>query len=154
MQTLTKQRTAGVAYTNVLAEAETIKNDAAAALEVMSPSDSCRQGDVYVIMLDEAPTKASDFAGRQLAPGSTQGSRHVAVGNCELYTPDDASATAILNRLIPATKNHQQFFGPVIQAAEPVTIEHPEHGDRTLPVGTYLCTYQRAYADEVRRAQD
>lgn len=150
----TKTKTAASAYKAVVQSAEKIVNSDPATIPFIDAGDTVRQGDVYLIALDAEPKRQGPYAGRQLAPGNTQGSRHVAEGDCELYTPDEASATAILNRLIPATKGHRQFFGPVILARGPVTITHPEHGDRTLAAGTYLVTQQRTFADEIRRAAD
>lgn len=144
---------AATAFDAVRVAAESIRSDAPATVPAMEPGDVLRQGDLYVIALDSAlpgkPTHA-----RQLAPGTTQGSRHVAEGPCEVVEPEGSAALSALHRLIPATRAHRQFVGPAIHATAPITIAHPEHGDRTLPPGDYLVTYQRAWADEVRRTQD
>ncbi len=149
-----KNLTAKSAYDRIASVAETIRNGDPAAIAVMSAGDVVRQGDLYLIALDESPTKAKPYLGRQLAPGSTQGSRHVVDGECYLFEAESDSALAILNRLIPATEGFEVFLGPAIVAAEPVTITHPEHGHRTLPAGAYLTTYQRSWANEVRRQED
>lgn len=153
-KTRTKAATAKAAYRAVAREAEKIKSDAPATLAAMAAGDVLRQGDIYVVCLDaEVPTTGPHP--RQLAPGTTQGSRHVAGGDCDVLVVDERAATAALNRLVPATRGHAPFLGPLIRARGPVTIAHPEHGDRTLPGGAcYLVTYQRTWADEVRRAQD
>ena len=58
----------------------------------------------------------------------------------------DESAVAALRRVVPRA-DFNQFVGPVIRARGPVTITHPEHGDRTLPgEACYLVTYQRSWA--------
>lgn len=142
------------AYQSVVDSAEAIRNDEHASVEVFSTGDVLRQGDLYLTCLGAAPTRAGKYTGRQLAPGTTQGSRHVVVGDCELYTPDESDAVAKLNQVVPATKGHRQFTGPVIVAKSPVTIEHPEHGDRTIPSGVYLVTFQKVWANEIRRTQD
>jgi hypothetical protein len=142
------------AYGQVIVTAEAIRNAEPATIAVMSAGDVVRQGDLYLVAIDEAPPPTGSYPGRQLAPGSTQGSRHVVEGECTLYTPQAASAQAILARLIPATEESRHFFGPVVLAPGPVTITHPEHGHRTLPAGTYLTTYQRAWADTLRRQVD
>lgn len=154
MATKTKTRTAKAAYAAVMKSAESIRNADAATIETVSAGDVVRQGDVYVIALDSIPAMASAYPGRQLAPGNTQGSRHTAQGECELFTPVEQLTLGILGRLIPASKGQQHFLGPVVKAAAPWTIAHPEHGDRTLPAGTYLVTYQRAWAQEMRRQAD
>lgn len=148
-------RNAKTAYEDVLRGAEEIKNGDPITIATMSPGDSVRQGDIYVICLDVDPERASEFVGRQLAPGVTQGSRHIVEGECELFTPDPTSATEIINRLVPSTKNVPQLFGPVIRTTGTVEVTHPEHANVTLPCdGSYLVTYQRAHADELRRQED
>jgi len=46
------------------------------------------------------------------------------------------------------------LVGPVIKARERWALRHPEHGDVEFPAGDYVVTYQRAYADELRRQMD
>jgi hypothetical protein len=146
--------TAKSAYESVRLAAETIRNDEHAAVPGMGTADVFRQGDLYVIAID-APLAGKPYGSRQLAPGTTQGSRHVIHGDYDVLAVDEDEATKVLNRLIPATKGQRQFIGPMIVARGEVTIGHPEHGDRTLPAGTYLVTYQRSYArDEIRRTMD
>jgi hypothetical protein len=145
------------AYDLVRETVESIRNNEPATIAVMSAGDVVRQGDLYLVALDRAPKKAGEHAGRQLAPGDTQGSRHVASGDCEIYSPETSSATNTLARLIPATKGQILFLGPVIKARGPVTIEHPEHGWRSLPAGVYQVVYQRSFAavdQEIRRQMD
>jgi hypothetical protein len=151
-----KTMTADKAFQSVRRSAEKIQSDAHETVAVVSSGDVVRQGDVYLIALDVAPKKAAAFVGRQLAPGETQGSRHFAEGDCELYRPDEAEATQILARLIPETNGERQFFGPVIRAHGAVEITHPEHGNRTLPGDgqVYLVTYQRTGREAMRRAED
>ena len=149
-----KSTTASSAYQEVLDLAEQIKNGEPATIALIEPGDVVRQGDIYLVSLDVSPASPKRWAGRQLAEGTTQGSRHVTVGDCDLFLPDPARAKDVLNRLIPGTRDQELFLGPVIEARESVTIEHPEHGHRTLPAGTYLVTYQRVWAEEVRKTMD
>lgn len=120
--------------------------------------DAYPQGDVIFARVDKAPKKAKPYAGRQLAPGDTQGSRHVAEGDVELYTPNEDAALKTLHRLFPKTRSHEvQFLGPIVQASGDWTATHPEHGDRTFPPGVYQVIYQRSYAayeQEIRRQED
>ena len=71
-----------------------------------------------------------------------------------LLVTDTIRAAYVLAKLIPAAAKHEQFFGPTIHATHPFTVTHPEHGDRTLPAGNYLVTYQRTWANQIRRTQD
>ena len=148
-------KTAAVAYRKVARTAESIRNGDPETVGSVSPGDCVRQGDLYLVALDREPKRSGPYEGRQLATGTTRGSRHVAEGEgVTLYTPDEADAISILNRLVPATRGHQQFLGPVILVPGGVTITHPEHGDRTLEAGVYLVTQQRSWADTLRRAAD
>jgi hypothetical protein len=74
--------TAERAYYAVAKRAEAIRNDEPATIATMSPGDSVRQGDLYLTCLDEAlPRTTGPWpGGRQLAPGASRGSRHVAAG--------------------------------------------------------------------------
>lgn len=150
-----KTMTATLAYNEVARAAEKIRNAEPATIEVMDPSDVLRQGDIYLIRLESClPADKNPWPSRQLAVGTSQGSRHVAEGECEVYRPVEADAIQALTSLVPATRNHQQFIGPAIHASEPITITHPEHGHRTLPAGDYLVTYQKVWADQARRVAD
>lgn len=144
---------AASAFDAVRIAAESIRSAAPATIPAMEPGDVFRQGDIYLIAMD-GPLSGKPIDNRQLAPGNTQGSRHVVEGGCEIIEPDGSTALFALHRLIPATRDHEQFIGPAIHATGPITITHPEHGDRTLAPGDYLITYQRAWADVVRRTQD
>lgn len=110
--------------------------------EAASPGDVFRQGDVYVELLDRLPAgvKFVKNPSPQLAPGTTQGSRHVldSLDGVQVYALDGADV----------------LTGPVIHCREERTITHPEHGHVILPPGVYGITYQRAFADELRRAAD
>lgn len=159
MATKTKPMTAARAYSEVQRSAERIKSGEPATIEVMSPGDVQRQGDIMLVRLDgPLPEIGAWPHGNQLAQGDSQGSRHLAVGKgLRVYTPGPDSALTTLHRLVPATRRHRQLIGPAISTPDhPVTIPHPEHGHRTLPPGDYLVTYQRtgASAEEVRRVAD
>lgn len=147
--------TASKAYKEVVSAVEKIKNDDHAAIATMSAGDVLRQGDIYIVALDKPIPYGQISHSRQLAPGDTQGSRHVAEGDCEIFLVGEHKAIATLNRLIPATKGQQLFIGPMIHARGDVRITHPEHGDRTIPGDcSYLVTYQKAFAETVRRQAD
>lgn len=141
------------AYEAVRIAAETIRNDEPATIPPMEPGDCVRQGDVYIVAVDVAPA-GKPYGSRQLAPGTTLGSRHIVEGDCDVLAVDKVEATRLLNRLVPATEGLEQFVGPMIIAKGPITITHPEHGWRSLPPGTYLVVGQRTWAEEVRRTAD
>lgn len=110
-----------------------------------------RQGDVYFHRVGELEferdtvhrtTPVMSTAGYQIAPGETQGSRHVVplrdLTSIQIGTHGDATA----------------LHGPMIKAKKAFTVEHPEHGAVTLPKGTYQVYYQRQFAEELRRVAD
>jgi len=102
------------------------------------------QGDVNLWLLPELPKGVEKtFANPQLAPGTTQGSRHC---------------------IAAEHVNHVQFYklpnpnvlqGNVMFFEKETRIEHPEHGDHVWPAGsTVIVTFQRRYAEELKRSQD
>ena len=146
----TKTIDARTAYTEVLRAAEEIRSDAHEAIATMSPGDVVRQGDLYITCLDGEPPGGVPAGTRQLAPGTSRGARHIVEGDCDVFRVSDEEAVAALRRVVPGADGFQ-FVGPVIRARGPVTITHPEHGDRTLPgEACYLVTYQRSWSAEER----
>lgn len=101
------------------------------------------QGDINIFRLPEVPESAIPAElSAQLAPGTTRGSRHCIksedLSKCEFFRLSNPNA----------------LQGPIIIFREPVTIEHPEHGDQLWPAAVVAITYQRRYADEIKRIQD
>jgi hypothetical protein len=149
----TKTIDAHTAYAEVLRAAEEIRSDAHETIPTMSPGDVVRQGDLYLTCLEGEPPGGIAAGTRQLAPGTTRGARHVVEGECDVLRVPVAQAVAALRRVVRGASD-RQFLGPVIRARGPVTITHPEHGDRTLPGETcYLVTYQRSWSTEEMRRQ-
>ena len=136
---ITKPETA---FRRVQKQAEKIKNDDAHTIATCSPGDMWPQGDIGILCLASLPkgAKLDHRPTAQLAPGTTQGSRHCIT---------DLSSVTIFRLAEPTPLD-----GPVIEAPTGFTVEHPEHGNVTLPPGIYGVIYQRAYADELRRVLD
>lgn len=103
-----------------------------------------RQGDVYLVRIKELG-KGYDkvTSDRQLAPGTTKGSRHIIAAN-----------PAVTIYAAPGTGNF--LMGPQIDAKERFVLEHPEHAHFSLPPGLYQARYQQEWTerDEVRRVRD
>jgi hypothetical protein len=138
MKTLTAEKE----FTRIQRHAENIRNDEPHAVETASAGDMWAQGDIGLVCLASVPKGATLVANpsAKLAPGTTQGSRHIL-----------SDMTSVrLHRLKDATP----LDGPVIDAPRGCTVTHPEHGDVSLPPGVYGVIYQRAFADELRRVQD
>jgi hypothetical protein len=138
--------------------AEQLKSDAHADV-ALAIGDNLRQGDLYVVRVDQMPD-GKPRTNRQLAIGSTQGSRHILDGKVKsLIDPDFAGAARSLTRLDRRIELRPYQIGPAFEVSrgKAVTITHPEHGDRTLTEpGCYQVVYQRALdADEQEmREQD
>lgn len=107
----------------------------------MAPGDYHRQGDVYFTKLEKMPDGCAKAEAQvQLAPGTTQGSRHCleSLSGVEFFRAAQAT----------------ELDGPVLKCEKPITVNHPEHGTVTMPPGVYSVTYQRQHADELRRIRD
>lgn len=139
MSNLTAEKSLG----RVQSSAESIRNDEPQRFsEAASAGDVARQGDVYLEKLVGVPSGCTveEKPSAQLAPGTTQGSRHII----------DSLEGVTVYRLA----NPTPLDGPILDLSTERTITHPEHGDVVLPPGVYGVTYQRAFADELRRAAD
>lgn len=111
--------------------------------EAASTGDGFRQGDVLLTKLERVPTGLKKAKTQlQVAPGSTQGSRHIwaKASGLTMYTATDAD----------------EFTGPVYRLSETNTLTHPEHGDVEVCPGVYAVSYQRTQdaLDRQRRVQD
>lgn len=104
--------------------------------------DYVRQGDIYLHKLPALPmgVKRASKPSAQVAPGSTQGSRHC-IGDLSKVT-------------IYEMPNANALQGPIIEAPQGFTMEHPEHGHQQLEAGVYAVTFQRAFAETLRRVAD
>lgn len=126
---------------------------AAKTQRIGSPSlgDAVRQGDLYLVCVSKLPD-AKETTERKLAPGETQGSRHVLQGDCVIVT--GVNLTSYPNDQA-VSKIHQALAGPAFYCKGDVTVTHPEHGDQILPEGTtWQVIYQQVWAEEVRRVRD
>jgi hypothetical protein len=149
--TLTAER----AMQEVQAEAEKIKNDETAVIGTVSKGDVIRQGDIYLVAIGAKPAHAKATTNRQLAPGSSQGSRHILQGECTVYTCKPEEVVALIRKSLPKADLHPVLIGPVIETTAQCELTHPEHGNRVLPDGeVFASVYQRAFAEEVRRQLD
>lgn len=113
-----------------------------------SVGDVVRQGDLYLVCLSSMPS-GDEIQDMKLAPGNSQGSRHILEGDVSI----------VKNwkwRSYPELKEqHDVLVGPAFKCHGEVEVTHPEHQNKILPEGTVWGTvYQRQLADEVRRVQD
>jgi hypothetical protein len=110
---------------------------------VIDPGQFASQGDVDLVRITDADFEAlraqqvgSPDGVFQLAPGTSQGSRH----------------TVRLSASVQAwsRKDPGIFDGPLIRATDRFVVEHPEHADWSLPGGCYRIDYQEDRASRLR----
>lgn len=92
-----------------------------------------RQGDIYVHRVSTDHSHGEQTADTQLALGSSQGSRHVAVGS---------GVKVFKGTTVPKGVSSETFLGPFIEASEAFVIEHPEHANFKMQPGCYQVTHQ------------
>lgn len=135
--------------------AERIVNDDPKLHATFEPGDVAHQGDLIIVCIHELPKSAKPRANRQLAEGSTQGSRHV-LERGDVYDCDPievARAIKIANKATVET----QYIGPVfVSPAAPTEddLTHPEHGNQGFsPRAVCAVVYQRNLDAEERAAR-
>lgn len=96
------------------------------------------QGDLIIRRLpdDFDVSRLQKVSVRQLAPGTTQGSRHIVEEGVEVYAP------ANINTVVEVTTGKFKHVGHVLKSAERFRIEHPEHAAHSLPAGCWEISHQ------------
>lgn len=102
-----------------------------------------RQGDIYICRVADDHVHGGPLESRQLAQGTSKGSRHIAEMPATVYEGTTAPPQAIAT----------PFLGPCVQSDVEFRISHPEHSDVIVPAGTYQITHQMD-ARTLRRVQD
>ncbi len=117
--------------------------------------DVTHQGDIMLVAISRLPKSARPRSNRQLAEGTTQGSRHV-MERGDVY---DADPAEVAEAILAATglRVDPRYIGPVVVSpAEPTAkdLNHPEHGPQGVPAGTVCAVvYQRSLDAEEREAR-
>ena len=101
-----------------------------------------RQGDVYLHMVAPDHAHGPETQNRQLALGSSNGSRHMALAPAKIY--EGTTAPSWCGRV---------FLGPLVQSDKPFVVAHPEHASVECPAGTYQVSLQMD-ARTLQRVQD
>lgn len=119
-----------------------------AALKI---GERVRQGDVYLIRVRNGHPRGKPWGSKQVAVGNTIGSRHVAVGDVDVFA-GDAKAIA---KLFPkfSAEQLQACCGPVVVARSTWTLEHPEHPHHEVAQDCDVATYQVTYQWDSRAMQ-
>lgn len=116
-----------------------------------------RQGDIYLIRVPNDHEHGKPWGSNQVAVGNTIGSRHVAVGNVDVF----AGVPSAIKSMFPKWSDEQlqACCGPVVVARGTWDLQHPEHPHHeigqasTTDVATYQVTYQWN-AHTMQRSQD
>ena len=108
--------------------------DESRTVEAIAVGQWFGQGDISIRRIEAKDVSGEKTTERQLAPGTSKGSRHIVEGNVTVLAP----------------KTDDPLRGPYLRASERFTVTHPEHGDVCLPKGDYAVTYQRDFAMEER----
>ncbi len=133
--------------------AEQIRSDEPREVS-LGKQDVLRQGDIYIARIPSLPVTKKIRKDRQLADGNTQGSRHVLTGDADLYDPDTTAMREVLAKSYPHLDVQDYQIGPTFETRGPVTVEHPEHGNRTLTEpGCYATVFQRSLEADGREAR-
>lgn len=133
-------------------ELEQVVNNAPRLFDVFEVGYRSHQGDLIIIRIASLPPSARPRENRQLAEGTTQGSRHILARG----TPYDCDAAEVAEAIKSATKRMvaEQYIGPVFVSPDAPTendLTHPEHGDQGFPAGAVCAVvYQRNLDAEER----
>lgn len=104
-----------------------------------------RQGDVYMECI-QSPSGWKETSNRQLAIGTTNGSRHTVFDNVTVLKNPE-------NGVVKKTSTGAICMGPQVVNEERFTVSHPEHADMSLPAGCYQVRFQ-VDARSYQRVQD
>ena len=135
--------------------AEAIVNDDPKMNALFDVPSVSHQGDLTLVALPKLPKSAKPRKNRQLAEGTSKGSRHVMTRGA-VY---DADPKEIVKSAKAAYKVEvgEQYVGPVIVSPENPTendLTHPEHGNQGFPAGTICAViFQRNLDTEQREAR-
>jgi len=94
------------------------------------------------VKIDPAQDRANNIDTKKLVPGFNPGSMHCleSLDGVEVYRKPDWNT------------NEDNLMGPFLVFNKTGVIEHPKHGNVTVPAGfSVICTYQREYDAEQQR---
>jgi len=131
---------------------EAIINNAPKRFSDFPVGSVSHQGDVIFVAIPTLPASAKPRTNRQVADGSTQGSRHV-VERGDVYDGLPAEIVLLIRQATGCDVD-ARYVGPVFVAPSDPTehdVTHPEHGHQGFPAGTVVaCAFQRNLDAEQR----
>jgi hypothetical protein len=120
---------------------------------ILQVGDVCRQGDVYILRVGAKSGIASLGAvieSRQLAPGHSNGSRHIVAESPKVAIRKASVDLAKLEKAYGIRLVDLQV-GPAIEAKEEWSLTHPTHPFcNQFPADIYLTIYQIDFATKQR----
>ena len=128
----TKAITAVQAWTEIEEKANANAVNSIRIVNKMEIGKFVRQGDVYVVRVEDSHKCGIALKERQVAIGNTQGSRHIAQSPAQLFEGVAA----------PPKWSERTFLGPVIKSDKEWVLDHPEHAQFQLPAGTFQICHQ------------
>jgi len=134
---------------------ENITNDDTRVITeaMMGVGDCYPQGDLYFVRLAKMPKSAKPRANRQLADGTTQGSRHV----CEIGDVYDCDRSELSEEIKAANgaEVDQKYLGIVFSTKDGrASVTHPEHGDHDYRMdGCFAVVVQRNLTADQREVR-
>lgn len=144
------------APSKALTKPEGIINNKPKLHEAMAVGDVAHQGDLCLVRISSLPRSAKTRSDRQLADGSTQGSRHVMTRG-EIYNADAGEIIELIHAANGIRIENRSCIGPVfVSPADPAAtdLDHPEHGPQGFPPNAVIATvFQRNLDSEQREAR-
>jgi len=143
-----------VTQNRAVQQPEAIVNNAAKLHQTFGAGDVAHQGDLMLIGISALPRSARLRTNRQLAEGSSQGSRHVWERG-EIYDADPDEVARLIQKATKCLLEHG-YVGPVIVSpADPTEndLTHPEHGNQGFPAGCILAVAYQRNLDAEQREQ-
>lgn len=125
---------------------ESIPDHTVRVIEEMQVGQVIHQGDVYLHRVADDWPRGKLLGTRQIAVGTTVGSRHIVVGDgYEVYEgkqlPDYVTFSKLDSRTREAVR--KELCGPVVVLRrDGGALTHPEHADHQHPCGVYQVQYQ------------
>lgn len=140
---MTTAQTPAVVHDTIIAAGKSPDRDIRFVREI-AVGQHVRQGDVYLLRLAKRPTCfATATKNRQLAPGASKGSRHVAEGTAvKLFTAPERDGRPAMAKLPGVKGGDRLLVGACVEAADRFIVSHPEHAHHSLPAGCYAVLFQ------------
>lgn len=128
---------------------ECIINDESKLHECFEVGDCSAQGDFMLFRLPSLPKSAKPRQSRQLAEGTSMGSRHI-VERGDIYDCDPEEVCKMITSVRPKIKVDSRYIGPVFVCPDEPTaddLSHPDHGNQGFPGKSIICSISQRILD-------